>query len=269
MLDIKPHTATIGCEVSGIDLANVDAETFAELQKLWLDWKVLFFRDQPITTEEHIAFGRRFGELEIHPFIPNDGAHPEIVVINSTAEFNIAASAWHSDVTWRVEPSLGSILRGRVIPRVGGDTLFANAAAAYNRLSDTLKQKIDGLIAVHDFAHVFSRKASEEKLAELHEKYPPALHPVVRTHPETGERVIYTNRDFTTHIDGIDPDESRKLLHRLELAIMDPSIQCRFRWETDSFAMWDNRCTQHFATDDFFPENRRVERVTIKGDRPR
>ncbi|MGI9603663.1 MAG: TauD/TfdA dioxygenase family protein [Acidimicrobiales bacterium] len=267
-IDVQPMTATIGAEVFGIDLADVSAEEVDELRKAWLDWKVLFFRDQPITIEQHIDFGRLFGELEIHPFAPDDAEHPEIVVIESNDKAQYAASRWHSDVTWRQEPSLGSILRGRVIPPAGGDTCFADAAAAYDRLSDDWKERVDGLVAVHDFTKTFGRRLSPEKLAEKQKQYPVARHPVIRTHPDTGAKVIYTNRSFVSHIEGVDDDESREIVAHLEQAVQDPSVQCRFRWQVDSFAMWDNRCTQHCATNDFFPETRRVERVTIVGDKP-
>ena len=267
-LDIKPLTATIGAEITGFDMADVSDDLIDQLGKAWLDHKVLFFRDQHITVDEHIAFGRRFGELEVHPFAPDDAEHPEIVVIESNADRQYAAARWHSDVTWREEPSLGSVLRGRVIPPAGGDTCFADAAAAYDRLSDDWKDRVDDLVAVHDFTRTFGARLSPEKLAEQQEKFPPARHPVVRTHPDTGARLIYTNRSFVSHIEGVSDDESRQIVGHLERAIMDPSVQCRFRWEIDSFAMWDNRCTQHYATDDFQPETRRVERVTIIGDQP-
>lgn len=267
-LELKPVTAKIGAEVHGIDLANPSDDDIDEIRKAWLDWKVLFFRDQPITREQHIAFGRRFGDLEVHPFVEANDGHPEIVVLESTAERRYAAAAWHSDVTWRQEPSLGSILRGVIVPPAGGDTVFADAAEAYERLSDEWKERIDGAYAIHDYMRAFGAGVSEDKKAETREKYPPARHPVVRTHPETGAKSIYTNRIFVSHIEGMSPDESTETIRHLERAITDPSVQCRFRWQVDSFAMWDNRAVQHFATNDFHPETRRVERVTIIGDRP-
>ncbi|NNE72310.1 MAG: taurine dioxygenase, partial [Acidimicrobiales bacterium] len=173
-ISFEPLTASIGAVVHGVDLADVDADTVEEIRKGWLDYQVLFFRDQPITVAQHIAFGRRWGELEIHPFAPDDGEHPELVVIESNEERKYAASNWHSDVTWRTEPSLGSILRGRIIPPAGGDTVFASATKAYDRLSDEWKERVDGLVAEHDFANTFGRRMSSEKLAETHEKYPVA-----------------------------------------------------------------------------------------------
>ncbi|MEM9174660.1 MAG: TauD/TfdA family dioxygenase [Myxococcota bacterium] len=267
--DIRPVTAALGAEIHGIHLASLDDAGLAELRKLWMDYKVLFFRDQDLTIEEHIAFGRRFGELERHPFAPDLPEHPEIVHIASTEERPYAANMWHSDVTWRKAPSLGSILRGRVIPTVGGDTCFANAVMAYERLSPAWKERIEGVTAAHDYMKVFGRGVPDEKKAAMRETYPVQHHPVVRTHPETGEKAIYTNGSFVTHVDDVDPEESRAILDHLERAIMSPNVQCRFRWEKDSIAMWDNRCTQHFATNDFWPEERRMERVTIVGDEPR
>ncbi|RMH78217.1 MAG: taurine dioxygenase [Actinomyces sp.] len=267
MITCEPLTGALGAEVHGVQLADVDEATFDELRKAFLDHKVLVFRDQELSVEEHIAFGRRWGELEVHPFAPDNG-HREIVKIHSTAERPYAAAKWHSDVTWRLEPSLGSILRGRIIPPVGGDTCFANAEAAYESLSDAWKERIEGLVAVHDFTHVFGGRLSPEELARKQAEHPPARHPVVRTHPETGARAIYTNRSFTTHIEGVSPDESAEILDHLERAIMSPDVQCRVRWRVDTVVMWDNRCTQHYATRDFWPAERLVERVTIQGDRP-
>lgn len=266
-IDVRPITATLGAEVSGVDMADLDAETLEELRKAWLDHKVLVLRDQAITVEEHIAFGRRFGDLEVHPFVPGRDGYPEIVTLRSTPERKYAAAVWHSDVTWRQEPSMGSILRGVVIPPAGGDTCFADAGAAYQRLSDEWKDRIDGLVAVHDHG-AFVRNASEEEKAKRAEEFPAAHHPVVRTHPETGQKSIYTNRAFVSHIEGVSAEESDEILRHLERRIMDPSVQCRIRWEVDTFVMWDNRAVQHYATDDFHPETRHVERVTIVGDRP-
>jgi taurine dioxygenase len=267
-MDLHPITATLGAEVTGVDLADPSAEMIDELRKAWLDHKVLVIRNQPITRAQHVAFGRCFGELEVHPFAPGDDDHPEIVRIKSTEKFQYAASNWHSDVTWRAEPSMGSILRGVIIPPVGGDTSFADTAAAYERLPDDVKEKVDGAFAVHDFTQTFGRGMTDEERAEKQLEYPPQRHPVIRTHPETGARGIYTNRAFVSHIEGVEPDESARLLDVLERAIMDPSVQCRVRWRPDTFVMWDNRAVQHHAANDFWPETRHVERVTIIGDRP-
>ncbi len=267
-IECAPITATMGAEVTGVDMANPTDSMVDELRKAWLDHKVLVIRDQPISVEEHIAFGRCFGELEIHPFAVNDREHPEIVRIKSNDKVQYAASNWHSDVTWRQEPSMGSILRGVVIPPVGGDTSFADAAAAYERLPDKVKDEVDGLYAIHDFSQTFGRALSPEARAEKQKEFPPARHPVIRTHPETGARSIYTNRSFVSHIEGVDEADSRRIISLLERAMLNPSVQCRIKWEVDTFVMWDNRAVQHHASDDFWPETRHVERVTIVGDKP-
>ncbi len=265
---VAPITGTLGAEVFGVDMANPTAPMIEELRKVWLDHKVLVLRDQHISTEQHVAFGRCFGELEVHPFAPSSEGHPEIVRITSSREFPYAASNWHSDVTWRQEPSMGSILRGVVIPPVGGDTSFADAGAAYDRLADRVKELVDDAVAVHDFTRTFGARLSPRERAEKQEEYPPARHPVIRTHPETGVRSIYTNRAFVSHIEGMDAEESRRTLDLLERAMMNPSVQCRISWEVDTFVMWDNRAVQHHASNDFWPETRVVERVTIVGDKP-
>ncbi len=269
-LDVRPLTATLGAEVLGFDMALVDDSTRDELHETWMEHKVLVFRDQHITIEEHIAFGRLFGELEIHPFTDNDEGHPEVVVLEAGGDSgkSFVAAGWHSDVTWRAEPSMGSILRGRIVPTVGGDTCFADATAAYERLSEDWKQRVDDLYAIHDYSRVFASRVDPSETDEIRAKYPPQRHPVIRTHPVTGARGIYTNIGFTSHIDGVSDQESREILRHLERAIRNPSVQCRVRWGVDTFVMWDNRAVQHAATADFLPEHRLMERVTIVGDRP-
>ncbi|MFT5203237.1 MAG: taurine dioxygenase [Candidatus Aldehydirespiratoraceae bacterium] len=267
-IECQRLTGTLGAEVTGVDMANPTDSMIDDIKKAWLDHKVLVIRDQHITVEEHIAFGRCFGDLEIHPFATGLKGYPEIVKIKSKPESLYAASNWHSDVTWREEPSMGSILRGVVIPPVGGDTSFADAVAAYNRLPDAVKERVDDKFAVHDFTNTFGRRLSTEDRAAKQAEFPPARHPVIRTHPETGERSIYTNRVFVTHIEGVDAAESDELISTLELAMLSPSVQCRVKWDVDTFVMWDNRAVQHQASNDFWPETRHVERVTIIGDRP-
>jgi taurine dioxygenase len=254
--------------VSGVDLREIDDEVLAEVRDAWMAHKVLFFRDQALTPAEHVAYGRRFGELEVHPFLDQPGGHPEIVVLESTPERPSAAEAWHSDVTWRVEPSLGSILYGRVVPPYGGDTVWADMELAYQLLDDATKEQIEGRSATHSFVRAFGRGKSAEEIAELMERYPEAHHPVVRTHPETGRRSLYVNGGFTDRIDDMDPAESAALLERLYRQAAIPQIQCRFRWRQGSVAQWDNRCTQHYAVPDYGGHTRRVERVTICGDKP-
>ena len=268
-IECRRITGALGAEVIGADLAHPTATMIDEIHKAWLDHKVLVIRDQPITREQHIAFGRCFGELEIHPFASNHKDHPEIVRIKSNDKFQYAAATWHTDVTWRPEPSMGSILRGVEIPPVGGDTSFADSALAYERLPDDVKTFIDGRFAIHDFSMTFGRNMTDEERAEQQAAHPPARHPMVRTHPETGERSLYTSRNFVREIEGVDDEaEFERLMDAFDRAIMNPSVQCRVRWAPDTFVMWDNRAVHHHASDDFWPQTRHVERVTICGDRP-
>ncbi len=268
-LSVQPLTPTIGAEIGGVRMnGDVSPEQVEEIRRALLDWKVIFFRDQDVTRDEHVAFGRLFGELEVHPFTPNHPDHPEIVVIHHDENSKRGQNDWHSDVTWRLEPSLGSILRAIIVPPVGGDTLFADMNAAWEGLSDEVKEKIDGLEAVHSFVHSFGRGMSPEKLERMRDQYPDAVHPVVRTHPETGAKSIYVNIAFATRIIGMDDDEGRRLLRDLYRQAQVPEYQCRFRWQENSVAFWDNRGAQHYAAFDYKPHTRRVERVTIAGDRP-
>ncbi|MEM7271952.1 MAG: TauD/TfdA family dioxygenase [Actinomycetota bacterium] len=267
-IEVRPMTGTIGAEIAGVDLRELDDELIAELRQAWLDHKVLFFRDQDLTHEQHLAYGRAFGELEIHPFAEHVEAHPEILVIESTPKRFVAAEAWHSDVTFRECPPLGSILLGRVIPPYGGDTVFADMELAYELLPDDLKAEIEGRYAVHSYVKGFGRGMSEEEMARNRERFPDQKHPLVRTHPETGRRGLFMARNFMLTIDGMTPDESRALRYRLYEQSTIPEIQVRFRWQPNSIAQWDNRCTQHYAVPDHGGQRRRVERVTLIGDRP-
>ena len=269
MLDIRPLTPTIGAEIHGIDLAHLcDDGTWAELDKAFIQHKVLFFRDQHITTDQHVEFCRQFGELEVHPFVPSKKGYPEVMGLISNEARPGNENTWHSDVTWRQEPSLGSMLRAIELPDNGGDTLFADMEAAFNGLDQQTRERLVGLVAVHDFTRVFGSGKTPDQLADLRQKYPPAEHPVMRTHPVTGRLSIYVNAAFTSHIVGMASDESAALLALLYRQANIPEYQCRFRWAPDSFALWDNRCAQHYAVSDYWPATRRMERVTIAGDRP-
>ncbi len=265
---VRPLTPAVGAEIHDIDLASPDiADRIPELRAALLQHGVIFFRNQHLTAEQHIAFARHFGELEIHPATPRDQSNPEILRIAHGPDSRGRENSWHSDVTWRETPSLGSILRAVEVPEVGGDTLFANMHLAYQRLSPELQRLCTGLTAVHDIARVFAKRLGKSA-EELHQQYPPMRHPVIRTHPETGKPVIYVNVAFTSHIEGLSERESRWLLNHLFATAADPEIQCRFRWQPGSIAFWDNRLCQHFAASDYFPARRVMERVTIAGCRP-
>lgn len=268
-IECRRITGALGAEVTGADLANPSDSMIEQLRKAWLDHKVLVIRDQHISREEHIAFGRCFGELEIHPFASNHKDYPEIVRIKSNEKFQYAASSWHTDVTWRPEPSMGSILRGVEIPPVGGDTSFANSAMAYERLPDDVKDFIADRHAIHDFSMTFGRGMTDAERTAKQQEHPPARHPIVRTHPETGEKSLYTSRNFISSIEGVEDEaEFDRLMESFDRAIMNPSVQCRVKWQPDTFVMWDNRAVHHHASDDFWPETRHVERVTICGEKP-
>src|SRR4051812_3458068 len=269
MLDIEPLTANIGAEVGGIDLAgDLDDSVVDDVRDALLEWKVLFFRDQHrLDRERHVAFGRRFGELEIHPITPADQKQPEVFVIPAGGKFR-APDVWHSDVTWRPEPSLGSILRAVELPPVGGDTLWADMGKAYDLLDDHTKEQVDGLSATHDYASVFGRGKPPEVQEQMRAQHPTVEHPVVRTHPETGRKTLYVNSSFPRSIVGMEEDEGSALLARLYRQTTIVDVQCRFRWRPGSLAFWDNRATQHVVSNDFLPAKRVMERVTIAGDKP-
>jgi taurine dioxygenase len=267
-LELRPLSPTIGAELHGLDLRRdlTDAE-HAEVHRALLDWKVVFFRDQRITGDQHRAFAARWGELEVHPFLPA-GDVPEVVRFAKDAESKGYENIWHSDVTWREIPALGSVLRALEVPAVGGDTLWADMAAAYDGLPEDVQARIDGMVAVHDFSQSFGQAMDPDELAKMQEQFPAVEHPVVRTHPETGRRTLYVNAIFTSHIVGLDRAESDALLDVLTRQAHVPEYQCRFHWEPDSIAFWDNRATQHYAVSDYYPEVRVMERATIIGDRP-
>lgn len=267
-LRVAPLTPTIGAEIEDIDLSGeLDDDVIAEVRTALLDHKVIFFRNQNISRAQHIAFARRFGELEVHPATPKDQPDREVLRIAHGPESRGVENFWHSDVTWRECPSLGSILRAVEVPPVGGDTAFADMAAAYEALSPEMQRIACSLSAVHDIARVFSKRLGKDA-AELHAKYPPQVHPVVRTHPETGRRGLYVNIAFTDHIVGLSKQESDWLLSHFYDQVNRLEFQCRFRWEANSIAFWDNRASQHYAVSDYFPATRVMERVTIAGDRP-
>lgn len=271
---ISPLTPAIGAEISGVDLSKpMSASLLASLREALLEWKVIFFRDQDITTEEHLAFARQFGELEVHPFAPHKEGYPEVLAITHDKDRPGRENVWHSDVTWRTCPSLGSVLRAIEVPDVGGDTLFSDMYAAYEGLSDEVKEKVEGAVAIHDFAYfrALMKKMGKtpEEIEEMNKAYPMVEHPVIRTHPETGRKGIYVNAAFTQHIVGLERSESDALLAHLYAQAAIPEYQCRFRWQENSVAFWDNRACQHYAVSDYWPAVRRMERVTIIGDRPR
>jgi len=270
-LALKTLTPHIGAEVIGVDLAKpLPDEQFREVHQAWLDWKVLVFRDQHIDQEAHKAFGRRFGSLHVHPMQHSYGGDPEILAVKTTAKSRYTAGeGWHTDVTCDEIPPLGSMLYVTETPECGGgDTLFADMYLAYDMLSDTMRQLLDGLTAVHDGAlpYLGNYRVSPPEGQE----YPKNEHPVIATHPETGRKLLYVNSGFTSHIKGMAPWESRALLSALTNFIATtPKLTCRVQWQPNTLTFWDNRCTQHHSVWDYYPHSRYGERVSIVGsERP-
>jgi taurine dioxygenase len=265
---------SIGAVVDGVSLADdLDDELFHQLNRALLEWKVLFFRDQHITPEQHAAFAAHWGPLESHPFFrvtfgQPEEAPPEVVRFEKGTDVAGYENVWHSDVSWREIPSLGSVLRAVEVPELGGDTLWSDMGAAYDGLDDATKVRIADLVAEHDWLTSFGLTMDAATRDELRKDFPPVRHPVVRHHPETGRKMLYVNRIFTQHIVGMDPDEGRFLLEQLWLQAAFPEYQCRWRWQPGDVAFWDNRSTQHYATSDYFPNRRVMERITVIGDRP-
>jgi taurine dioxygenase len=271
--EINRLSPTIGGELLGVDLRkDLTSEVKDLIYEALLVYKVIFFRDQDLTTDQHIHFSKNFGDLEVHPFAPFKDGYPEVLKITHNEKSRGRENTWHSDVTWRKEPSLGSVLRMLEKPENGGDTLFSDMYAAYEDLTDEVKQKLEGAVAVHDFVGFRKRLIKEGKspkeIEAFNKKFPMPEHPVFRTHPDTGKKVIYVNRAFTQYIKGWEEDESKDMLDFLYSRASTPEYQCRFAWENNSIAFWDNRACQHYANSDYWPQIRRVERVTIIGDRP-
>lgn len=287
-IEVRPLTVNIGAEIFGVDLSKpLDEEVFKEIRETYLQYQVIFFRDQEMTRDQHLELGRRFGELHVHPSAPSPEGYPEILQIhadeNSTDNYEeikkgkrvVAGHAWHSDVSCDEEPPLGSILYLRTVPETGGDTMFSSMYAAYEGLSDQMQRFLEGLTAVHSGEHVYRGRYAQDKAKDRKEfgykdgpGFPVNEHPVIRTHPETGKKALYVNSGFTTRIKGLSSPESKALLQMLFEHIQKPEFTCRFRWEPNSIAFWDNRCAQHYAVFDYYPAVRSGERVTIKGSRP-
>jgi len=265
---IRRVSPVIGAEVSGLDLSRPLTEPLIETVRSALtDHLVLFFRDQDITQEQHTAFARCFGDLHIHPAAPKDAEHPEVMVVHGDDQVSfVAGSKWHSDVSCDVEPPMGSILRIVQVPSVGGDTLFASMYAAFEALSDPMQRMLRELTASHEGEQYYRDRYGSTTMRD--ETHPVAEHPVVRTHPVSGREALYVNEGFTTRINGLSPGESEALLRFLFQHMAQPQFQCRFQWRQHSMAFWDNRCTQHMAIWDYYPETRHGYRITIQGDRP-
>lgn len=269
LFGVTPCTPVIGAEISGVDLAApLTAELHAELHRALLEWKVLFFRDQELTAPQHRDLARWWGTPEVHPFLPKADV-PEVVRLSRGADSPAVENVWHSDASFETTPPMGSILRAVLVPEVGGDTLWTDMGAAYDGLPAETRERLDTLDAVHDFTRTFGSRLPADELARQQCKYPAVTHPVVRTHPETGRKLLYVNRIFTSHIVGLPEAESTELLAYLYDQARHPEYQVRLHWRPGTVAFWDNRATQHYAVNDYHPQVRIMDRVAILGDRPR
>ena len=265
LIQVEPLTPTIGAVVHDVDLtAPITDELYSEIHQAWMDHLVIFFRDQRMTPEQHLALGRRFGELHIHPAAPYAHDQQELMVIHTDKDsFRNNGSGWHSDVSADEEPPMASILHLHEVPSHGGDTLWASMYAAYDALSPKMKGILDPLTATHraNYSGYYGDHAPQRESPE-------AVHPVIRTHPVTKKKALFVNGGFTRRINELSSGESRALLDFLFEHARNPAFQCRFQWQENSVAIWDNRCTQHLAIWDYHPETRSGIRVTVKGDKP-
>jgi taurine dioxygenase len=266
-LEIRRLTPVIGAEIFGVDLAEeMDAATYDAIHAALIEHLVIFFRDQTMDHARQKAFGARFGKLHVHPAAPSVEGHPEVMIIHADANSKfVNGESWHSDVSCDEEPPMGSILHIRTLPDVGGDTLFANMYAAYEALSAPMRKMLAALTALHDGELLYRGRYTTSDAGKV---YPKAVHPVVRTHPVSGRQALFVNSFFTARINELSRAESDALLAFLFRHIETPEFSCRFRWEKNSVAFWDNRSAQHHALWDYFPATRSGTRVTIAGDRP-
>jgi taurine dioxygenase len=277
-ITVNPISGALGAEIEGVDLSTpLSDELFSDLNQIFLDHSVIFFRDQSITPDQQKDFGRHWGTLNVHPFVKALEGHPEIIPIvkekDDKANFG---GGWHSDVTFMEKPALGSVLYAVETPDFGGDTLWANQNLAYDALSDGMKEMLANLKAVHtaDSQYGLNSEASKNNTKRTmqakvtEEAEATVIHPVVRTHPETGRKSLYVNPAFTRNFVGMTKRESRPILQFLYDHCTQEAFTCRFRWEKGSVAFWDNRCTQHYALNDYHGQRREMHRVTIDGDRP-
>ena len=271
-ISARPFAPNLGAEVYGVDLSKpISEEQFLDIYKAFLDHQVLFFKDQKeIPPARHIAFGKRFGELHLHPAAPTMKGHPEIFEIHANKNSKVAnGEFWHSDVSCDEEPPLGTMLQIHIAPACGGDAMFSDMYSAYNGLSEPIKKLIDGLTATHESEHLYRGRYVDRGINDKDTIFPQAIHPIIRTHPETGKKALFVNRTFTTRINELTPSESDRILDLLFDHAEHIDHQIRFRWSINDMAFWDNRCCMHRAIWDYWPEERKGRRVTIKGDRPK
>jgi taurine dioxygenase len=270
--NITRFAPALGAEVRGIDLSHgLDPASAAEVRAALLEHGVLFFKEQSeIPPAVQVQIGRSFGDLHMHPAAPTLEGHPEVFVIHAHKDSKVAnGEFWHSDVSCDEVPPLGTILQIHILPEIGGDTMFANMYAAYDALSEPVKKMLHGLTATHESEHIYRGRYADRGVDDRGKTYPSAVHPVIRTHPETGKPAIYVNRTFTTRVNELNDNESEAVLEMLFDHCEHVDFQIRFRWQKNDVAFWDNRCVMHRAIWDYWPNERKGRRVTILGDRPR
>ena len=273
MLELTQVAGALGAEVKGINLCGpLDQSHYQALNEALLKYEVLFFRDQAMSPAHHAALANLFGPPQLHQAYPHVEGYPQLTILENDEANPSKIEKWHTDMTFRAKPPLGSILHGIVIPAKGGDTLFASMSAAYEGLSDKLQHFLSGLTAMHDFSYGFKESLAEpggrERLAEMVLNNPPQEHPVVRTHPESGRKGLFVNCLFTSSIKGMKEREGRALLDFLISHMETPEYGCRMDWRPNSVAFWDNRITQHRPVNDYWPQRRKMQRITIDGDKP-
>ncbi|MFY9138654.1 TauD/TfdA dioxygenase family protein [Zwartia sp.] len=273
-MEVKKLTGTIGAELLGVDLSkDLSAATIKDMRQALLDNLVIFFRDQTLTPEQQIAFVEKFGPISTTPVYQTHPQYPQIMpVVKEVTDKDVIGDTWHTDETYHPQPPLGSVLYAREVPKVGGDTLWANQYLAYERLSDAMKKQLEGLYAIHsnDFLNANARLRNSTRSTKLREDVGriDSRHPVVRTHDETGRKSLFVNQPFTFCFEGMTRDESLPLLQYLYQVSHKPELTCRFRWQPGSMAFWDNRCTMHYAINDYPGQRREMHRITIQGVSP-
>jgi taurine dioxygenase len=274
-LQVSRLTAALGAIVEGVRLSDELSEPcIDQLKSLLVEHQLLLFREQPLTPQEQVRFARRFGELHIHPIYPLLPELPEILVLDTHADFLPDNDNWHTDVTFTATPPMAGILAAKQLPSVGGDTLWSSGFAAYEALSRPMRDLLHGMTAEHSVVKSFpaarwgSDPASRERYERAVSKHPPVTHPVVRTHPVSGRKALFVNSGFTTRINELTASESEALLAFLYAHAARPEFTLRWHWRVDDVAFWDNRVTQHYAVADYLPERRLMHRATVIGDRP-
>ena len=270
MVEVKPLTGGLGAEILGADIR--DGDQFEEIKNAFIEHSVIVVRDQSISPDDHIAFARRWGEINVNRFFKPVESHPEIAMVLKEADQKQAiGEIWHTDHSYDTAPALGSILHAIETPPHGGDTVFCSMAAAYEDLSEPFKQILDGMSAWHSSRHVFgaSQMDAETKttgrVGNMEAATQDALHPIVIAHPLSGRKGLYVNPQFTTHIDGLTPAESDAILNMLYTHCQKPEYQCRIRWQTGDVTMCDNRATLHKAINDYHGHRRYMHLITVEG----